>query len=107
IRQIREVLGDDAKTPRFIETLPRRGYRFLATPEMVARSEAPAAMSMLRVGVMPFRHLGPEGEPDYLGEGLTEEMMRLLSRLAPGRMRVIARTTMMQCRREGMDLSRL
>src|SRR5215831_18925358 len=29
IRQIREVLGDTADAPRFIETLPRRGYRFL------------------------------------------------------------------------------
>src|SRR5215831_1822534 len=29
IRRIREVLGDTAESPRFIETLPRRGYRFL------------------------------------------------------------------------------
>src|SRR5262245_16595925 len=29
IRQIREALGDTADAPRFIETLPRRGYRFL------------------------------------------------------------------------------
>jgi Tol biopolymer transport system component/DNA-binding winged helix-turn-helix (wHTH) protein len=31
INKIREVLGDSAETPRFIETLPRRGYRFIAT----------------------------------------------------------------------------
>src|SRR5262245_10837709 len=30
ILEIRRVLGDDAKTPRFIETLPKRGYRFVA-----------------------------------------------------------------------------
>jgi predicted ATPase/DNA-binding winged helix-turn-helix (wHTH) protein len=30
IRQLREVLGDDAKSPRFIETAHRRGYRFIA-----------------------------------------------------------------------------
>lgn len=40
IRQIRAVLHDDAEAPRFIETLPRRGYRFIAsvqetTPEPV------------------------------------------------------------------------
>jgi DNA-binding winged helix-turn-helix (wHTH) protein len=29
IRQIRESLGDDAEAPQYIETLPRRGYRFL------------------------------------------------------------------------------
>ncbi len=30
IRQIRTVLGDEAQTPRYIETIPRRGYRFIA-----------------------------------------------------------------------------
>ena len=30
IRQARAALGDDAKAPRFIETIPRRGYRFVA-----------------------------------------------------------------------------
>ena|SRR2546430_2282056 len=42
VRQIREVLGDTADAPRFIETLPRRGYRFLmpvthATPARPVR----------------------------------------------------------------------
>jgi len=30
VRQIRAALCDDAETPRYIETLPRRGYRFIA-----------------------------------------------------------------------------
>ena len=30
VRDIRMVLGDDCKNPRFIETLPRRGYQFVA-----------------------------------------------------------------------------
>lgn len=29
VRQVRKALGDDARAPRFVETLPRRGYRFL------------------------------------------------------------------------------
>jgi TolB-like protein/DNA-binding winged helix-turn-helix (wHTH) protein len=33
IRRLREALGDSATTPRFIETLPRRGYRFIAPVE--------------------------------------------------------------------------
>src|SRR5215472_6492713 len=31
INKLREALGDSADNPRFIETLPRRGYRFLAS----------------------------------------------------------------------------
>jgi DNA-binding winged helix-turn-helix (wHTH) protein len=33
VNKIREVLGDSADTPRFVETLPRRGYRFVAPVE--------------------------------------------------------------------------
>ena len=36
ISQIRTALGDDAEAPRYIETLPRRGYRFIAPVETVA-----------------------------------------------------------------------
>lgn len=35
IARLREVLGDSAETPRYIETLPRRGYRFIAPVEVV------------------------------------------------------------------------
>jgi len=34
MKRLRETLGDDAETPRYIETLPRRGYRFIAPVEM-------------------------------------------------------------------------
>ena len=30
INRVREALGDSAENPRFVETLPRRGYRFIA-----------------------------------------------------------------------------
>lgn len=39
INKLREALGDDADSPRFIETLPRRGYRFLAPVETSATRE--------------------------------------------------------------------
>ena len=35
IREIRRALGDDARTPRIIETAHRRGYRFIARVEVV------------------------------------------------------------------------
>jgi eukaryotic-like serine/threonine-protein kinase len=36
VRKLRDALGDSASNPRFIETLPRRGYRFIAPVESVA-----------------------------------------------------------------------
>src|SRR5918993_4681475 len=33
IKRLRAALGDDADTPEFIETVPRRGYRFVATED--------------------------------------------------------------------------
>ena len=45
IKKLREALGDDAETPRYIETLPRRGYRFIApltTPESPLELSLPA-----------------------------------------------------------------
>ena len=44
IKQIREVLGDSAERPLYIETVPRRGYRFIAPIEAGVRDSAPAAV---------------------------------------------------------------
>ncbi|MGC1298858.1 MAG: winged helix-turn-helix domain-containing protein [Alloacidobacterium sp.] len=41
INKIREVLGDSAENPRFVETLPRRGYRFIGELEAQAEPVAP------------------------------------------------------------------
>jgi DNA-binding winged helix-turn-helix (wHTH) protein/tetratricopeptide (TPR) repeat protein len=43
VRRLRDALGDSADTPRFIETLPRRGYRFIAPViQPPATAEAPS-----------------------------------------------------------------
>jgi DNA-binding winged helix-turn-helix (wHTH) protein len=43
VNRIREALGDTASSPRFIETLARRGYRFVAPVERIAGNEEPPA----------------------------------------------------------------
>lgn len=40
VNRLREILGDSAGSPRFIETVPRRGYRFLGAVEAAERSVA-------------------------------------------------------------------
>jgi DNA-binding winged helix-turn-helix (wHTH) protein len=42
IKKLRQALGDDNKKPRFIETLPKRGYRFIGTVEQTQRVSTPA-----------------------------------------------------------------
>ena len=44
VRKLREALEDDAGTPRYIETLPRRGYRFIAPVDAVPPASPPAAV---------------------------------------------------------------
>src|SRR5262249_48594331 len=42
IRKLREGLGDSADNPRFVETLPRRGYRFIAPVDAAVEPLAPS-----------------------------------------------------------------
>lgn len=86
ISRIRAVLGDDAETPRYVETLSRRGYRFIS----------PVQKRRLMLAVLPFQNLNHDPEQDYFSDGLTEEMITQLARLYPQRLGVIARTSIMK-----------
>jgi DNA-binding winged helix-turn-helix (wHTH) protein/predicted ATPase len=65
IREIRQALDDISHAPKFIETVHRRGYRFIAQPQRVLQAQAP---SNGRVAARP--HTAPVDEPD--GCSLTE-----------------------------------
>jgi TolB-like protein/DNA-binding winged helix-turn-helix (wHTH) protein len=93
INKLRNLLGDSAQNPRFIETLPRLGYRFIAPLVRPPRTMAPSVMKMLVV--LPFEDLSG-GTQEQFAAGLTEELISQVGRLDPGRLRVIARTSAMQ-----------
>jgi DNA-binding winged helix-turn-helix (wHTH) protein/tetratricopeptide (TPR) repeat protein len=78
IRQIREVLGDTADAPQFIETLPRRGYRFLMP---VTDSTPVAPVSVTRLIVLPFRMLRPDPETEFLAFSLPDALTSALGGL--------------------------
>jgi DNA-binding winged helix-turn-helix (wHTH) protein len=78
IRQIRDALGDTAFAPRFIETLPRRGYRFLLPVETSAPVEPKAVARLI---VLPFRMLRPDPETDFLAFSLPDAVATSLSGL--------------------------
>jgi TolB-like protein len=92
VKQIRAALGDLAQSPRFVETLPRIGYRFLAPvarAAAVAEAEPGPAAAAPRtqpasphsVGVLPFADLSPEKDQDYFCEGVAEEILTALRRV--------------------------
>jgi TolB-like protein/DNA-binding winged helix-turn-helix (wHTH) protein len=45
VAQVRAALNDDSDAPRFIQTIPKRGYKFIAPVERVAVGEAPGRPS--------------------------------------------------------------
>ena len=49
VNRIREALGDTAGNPRFVETLARRGYRFVAPVERIVLNEEPAPAPQSKV----------------------------------------------------------
>jgi TolB-like protein/tetratricopeptide (TPR) repeat protein len=93
VKRLRAALGDDADNPRFVETLPRRGYRFVGPPSAADAHRAPEPQPRaprVRLAVLPFSNLGDERH-DYFGDGLHEELISQLGGLCRGRLGVLAR----------------
>jgi TolB-like protein len=99
INKIREILGDSAEKPQFVETLSRRGYRFIAPVEIVADrpsappnsplpgSQAKSSANTRRedgfwLAVLPFKVSGPGGSGSDLAFGLAEDTITGLSRFS-------------------------
>jgi TolB-like protein len=100
INKIREALNDSSEHPHFVETLSRRGYRFIAPVENVT----PAAPSILAafsvasgapnagasglhdegfwVAVLPFKSSGDHADLAALAQGITEDIVTGLSRFS-------------------------
>ncbi len=81
IKRLREALGDTAETPRFIETLPRRGYRFIA-----AIDDAPSKVRMGgppidSIAVFPFETASSDPDTDYLAIGIPGSVTHGLSQI--------------------------
>lgn len=93
VNKLRDLLGDSARSPRFIETLPRVGYRFIAPVGTPAEAALAAKKILL---VLPFENLCGDCEQEYFVEGLTEEMISQLGQLNPKKLGVIARTSAVQ-----------
>jgi TolB-like protein len=70
VSRLRDALGDSANSPSFIETIPKRGYRFVAP--------IPKRPTL---AVMPFVNQTGDAKDEYFSDGLTDELIRGLSRI--------------------------
>lgn len=96
IRKLRQVLGDSATRPVYIQTVPRRGYRFIAKTEVSpsASVSGPGEGSSLEIGeleglgegplqirVMPFHDIVEHASLPPLADGAVHELITALVRL--------------------------
>jgi TolB-like protein len=89
VRRLRDALNDSAEKPQYIETLSRRGYRFIGTIHQSDRR-------IESLAVLPLDNLSRDPEQEYFAEGLTEALITTLAKI--GELRVASRTSAMQYR---------
>lgn len=106
IRKVRQALQDDHGSPKFVETVPARGYRFIAE---VTTDAGAAEESRQRVilAVLPFENLGGDPEKEYLADGLTEEAIAAIGRIDPEQLGVIGRTSIYRYKRTSKTLAEI
>jgi TolB-like protein/tetratricopeptide (TPR) repeat protein len=109
ISKIRDALGDSAENPRFIETVARRGYRFLGDVAAVDNNQPgvvagdlsnratlevrPTQATIRSLAVLPLENLSGDTSQDYFADGMTEELIARLGQIST--LRVISRTSVM------------
>src|SRR5438874_548884 len=67
ILKIRQVLGDSCESPRFVETAPGKGYRFIALVEVVAHSPLQASSALMAAPELPPCHNLPAELTSFVG----------------------------------------
>src|ERR1700674_281951 len=98
VKRLRAALGDNADRPRFVETLNRRGYRFIGAVDRI-EPERPHAGGKVRLAVLPFADVGGTIGDEYFSQGLTEEVITRLGPWCSNRLAVVARTSSMLVQR--------
>lgn len=110
---LRKTLGEEAGDRQFIETVPRRGYRFVAevTERSTEQAQAVNADERLQkdqrhepidsLAVIPQEGLDKDFNVEYLSEGITESIINLLSRVPS--LRVLACSTVFRFKAKNID----
>ncbi|MBR1173515.1 winged helix-turn-helix domain-containing protein [Bradyrhizobium sp. KB893862 SZCCT0404] len=89
IAAVRRTLADVSGEAHWIETLPRRGYRYVgpaattSDPDRAPTAEAPSLTLPDRpsIAVLPFTNLSGDAEQDYFADGMVDDIITGLSRI--------------------------
>jgi len=103
---LRKALGDDRSGPTYIETVTRRGYRFIAAVRIVEveenhRSNGIHINNRPVVAVLPFTNLMGDPEVEYLVQGITDNIINNLSRIS--KLRVMSRSAVFRYKTKEID----
>jgi adenylate cyclase len=103
IARLRRAFDDDAREPRIIETISKRGYRLVApvTASIVATTLAASAASDSIV-VLPFVNMSADVENEYFADGITEEIINALTQIKD--LHVVARSSAFSFKGKNIDL---
>ena len=90
IAALRRVLAEAADAESWIETLPRRGYRYVGPavatnvpmqPATVRAASAPTLPDKPSVAVLPFSNLSGDPEQEYFADGMVDDIITGLARI--------------------------
>ena len=88
ILTLRKSLGESPNNPQFIETVPKRGYRFVAQVTVhsgegppKATFEPTAQTAIRSIAVLPFKLLTSDSTNEYFGLGMTDALITRLSNI--------------------------
>jgi len=115
ISKLRHILDYHREEGSCIQTLPGRGYSFVAAvtqpdpdaPAAVSTISQPGALSRPRLSlvVLPFENLGDDRKQQHFADGITDDLTTNLSRLKD--MFVISRTTAFTYRKKPIDIKQI
>ena len=92
ISELRRAFEDDAREPRIIQTIPKRGYRLLAPVSAAHKAASPAASAARdSIAVLPFVSMSAGPEDEFFADGITEEIINALTQVP--QLHVVARSS--------------
>ncbi len=101
ISTLRNALAERPRESKYIETVPWRGYRFVANVKKV--TEVPARQSVSSIAVLPFVNVAGAPSLEYLADGIAETLINNLSQLA--QLKVMSRNSAFRYKGREADVS--